>query len=487
MIEGVPTVPLAAARRPNILWVMCDQLRWDALGCTGSGYVHTPHLDELARRGVLLRNAYCASPVCSPARASWLSGLYPHATGQWCNYGPGRADQPGCRMREEIVTIGDVLAAEGYRCANVGVWHLGDDERPQHGFDAGWITYRYHRDPDDPLVRYFAACGLSDPYRAGAPEVQRYEPNTLPFGTIGDPRQQRTTWTVDRTIELLDDLAGTPFFVLCGVKDPHPEMLVMPELLARYPEDQVPLPASRHDALAGKPRYQHEAKFRIPPGTLDDRSYRRMFAHYYALISHIDAEMGRLLGHLQRLGIADETVVVFSSDHGEMLGDHGFVEKCLMYEEAVRVPCVLAWPGGLPAGGEVHVPVGGVDLMPTLLELAGAPLPAPLDGRSLAGALRRGVEPAPAPVLAEIASQRAIYGGDRSPDQLAAHVMLRDGDWKYVRNRHDIDELYDLVADPREMRNLAATPAHGERVTAMRHQIAGLLLTTGPGPYAWCT
>ena len=179
----------------------------------------------------------------------------------------------------------------------------------------------------------------------------------------------------------------------------------MPELLARYPEDQVPLPASRHDALAGKPRYQHEAKFRIPPGTLDDRSYRRMFAHYYALISHIDAEMGRLLGHLQRLGIADETVVVFSSDHGEMLGDHGFVEKCLMYEEAVRVPCVLAWPGGLPAGGEVHVPVGGVDLMPTLLELAGAPLPAPLDGRSLGwrAAPRGG------------AGAGAGAGGDRQP------------------------------------------------------------------------
>jgi arylsulfatase A-like enzyme len=487
MIEGVPTVQaLAAARRPNILWVMCDQLRWDALGCTGSGYVHTPNIDALARRGVVLRNAYCASPVCSPARASWLSGLYPHATGQWINYGPRRAGQPGCRMREDVVTIADVLAAEGYRCANAGVWHLGDDEHPQHGFEAGWITYRYHRDPDDPLVRYFADCGVANPYRGGAPEVQRYGPNTLPFGTIADPRQQRTTWTVDRAVELLDDLAGSPFFLLCGVKDPHPEMMVMPELLTRYPEAEVPLPVSRHDPLAGKPRYQHHAKFRIPPGTLDDRSYQRMFAHYYALITHIDAEMGRLLDHLQRLGLTDDTVVVFSSDHGEMLGDHGFVEKCLMYEESVRVPCIVAWPAGLPAGHEVRGAVGGVDLMPTLLELAGAPIPAPMDGHSIADALRRGTEPPPVPVLAElaeIASQDAIL----APEQLAAHVMLRDGDWKYVRNRHDIDELYDLAADPREMCNLAATPAHGERLTAMRHRIAGLLRTTGPGPYAWCT
>lgn len=142
----------AAERRPNIVWVMCDQLRWDALGCTGSGYVHTPNIDALAARGVVLRNAYCASPVCSPARASWLSGLYPHATGQLVNYGPKRADRPGCRMREDVATIADVLTADGYRCANAGVWHLGDDEHPQHGFDAGWITDRYHRDPNASLV-----------------------------------------------------------------------------------------------------------------------------------------------------------------------------------------------------------------------------------------------------------------------------------------------------------------------------------------------
>ena len=473
-------------RRPNILWVMCDQLRWDGLGCTSGGYVHTPHLDELARRGTLLHNAYCASPVCSPARASWLTGLYPHATGQWVNYGPGRRDEPGCRMHTNAVTIGDVLAGEGYRCANVGVWHLGDDEHPQHGFDAGWHTYRYHRDPEDPLVRYFAAQGVADPYRAGAPEVIRYGPNSLPFGTIGDPRQQRTTWTVDRAIEVLDQIAGDSFFLMCGVKDPHPEMLVEPELLERYPEEDIPLPPSRHDELAGKPAYQHRAKFRIPPGTLDDHSYRRMLAHYFALITHIDTQMGRLLQHLEGLGVRDDTVVVFSSDHGEMLGEHGFVEKCLMYEGSVRVPCILSWPAGLPAGREVRCPVGGVDLMPTLLELAAASLPAPLDGRSVAGALRRGEEPAPAPVMAEIASQDAMYGGRRNPDQLAAHVMLRDGDWKYVRNRHDIDELYDLAADPGEMHNLAAIPAHAARVADMGRQIAALLRTTGPGPYAWC-
>ena len=476
----------APERRPNILWVMCDQLRWDALGCTG-GYVHTPHLDALARRGTLLRNAYCASPVCSPARASWLTGLYPHATGQWVNYGPERGGDPGCRLRADAVTIGDVLAGAGYRCANAGVWHLGGDEHPQHGFTHGWHTHRYHRDDaTDPLVRYFADQGVANLYRSGAPGVIRYGRNSLPFGTIEDPRQQRTTWTVNRAIEVLDRLAGDPFFLLCGIKDPHPEMLVAPELLERYPESEIPLPASRHDELAGKPAYQHRAKFRIPPGSLDDDRYRRMLAHYYALVTHVDAEVGRLLDHLRRLGVGDDTLVVFGSDHGEMLGEHGFVEKCLMYEASVRVPCIVSWPAGLPAGKELHCPVGGVDLMPTLLELAAAPRPGLLDGRSLAAALRRGEEPAPAPVLAEIASQDAIYGGSRAADQLAAHVMLRAGDYKYVRNRHDLDELYDLADDPGEQCNLAALPEHAARVAGLRRQIAELVRVTGPGPYAWC-
>jgi arylsulfatase len=461
---------------------MCDQLRWDALGCTGSGYVHTPNIDALARRGVVLRNAYCASPVCSPARASWLSGLYPHATGQWINYGPRRAGQPGCRMREDVVTIADVLAAEGYRCANAGVWHLGDDEHPQHGFEAGWITYRYHRDPDDPLVRYFADCGVANPYRRGAPEVQRYGPNTLPFGTIADPRQQRTTWTVDRAVELLDDLAGSPFFLLCGVKDPHPEMMVMPELLARYPEAEVPLPVSRHDPLAGKPRYQHHAKFRIPPGTLDDRSYRRMFAHYYALITHIDAEMGRLLGHLQQLGLADDTVVVFSSDHGEMLGDHGMMGKRAFYEESARVPFLLSVPWLTRTQRRVDGVLGHVDLVSTLLDLAGVTRPDTLQGRSLAGALTGDLD------LRQHSAFMEWNGvGDRDLGNPVTNRMatvpwrsIVTGDrWKLNLCAGDQSELFDLNADPWEQTNRFDDPAHRDRIRELAARIRLWQVETG--------
>jgi len=261
--------------------------------------------------------------------------------------------------------------------------------------------------------------------------------------------------------------------------------LVPPELVELYPEDQMPLPASFRDTLDGKPAFQGRAKFRIPPTVTDDQ-FRRVIAYYYALVTHIDAQVDRLLRALEAQGMVQDTIVAFISDHGEMLGDHSFTEKCLMYEASVRVPCLLSWGGTLPAGTRLRTPLGGVDLMPTLLELAGVEPPSPIDGRSVASAILGGKEPTQQPIFAEIASNEAIYRGAQDPEQLAAHVMVYDGRWKYIRNRFDIDELYDLETDADEMQNLAAQPEHGERMNLMRHQIAEMVCHTGPGPYDWC-
>jgi arylsulfatase A-like enzyme len=169
-----------------------------------------------------------------------------------------------------------------------------------------------------------------------------------------------------------------------------------------------------------------------------------------------------------------------------MLGDHGFVEKCLMYEESVRVPCLISWPVEIPAGQRVAAPLGGVDLVPTLLELAGLPVPATMDGRSFAADITAGREPHSAPVFAEIASGEALYRRQHDPEQFAAHVMVRDGEWKYVWNRFDADELYRLDEDPAEMNNLAAAPGSGQSIDRMRRLITRMLGNTGPGLYEWC-
>ncbi|MDE2829141.1 MAG: sulfatase-like hydrolase/transferase, partial [Gemmatimonadota bacterium] len=299
------------------------------------------------------------------------------------------------------------------------------------------------------------------------------------------PRQQRTTWTVDRAIDFLRQQEDDPFFLFVSVKDPHPLIVIPPELLEHYPVDQMPLPDSLRDPLEGKPHFQTRTKFRMPD-TVTDRQFREMIAYYYALITHIDAQVGRLVGVLEEQNMRDNTIVVFMSDHGELLGDHGCTEKCLMYEASVRVPCLLSWPSTLPAGLRVTTPLAGVDLMPTLLDLANEALPEKIDGRSVADAILNGRQPKPQPIFAEIASQEAVYWGSTEREQFAAHVMNLDGRWKYIRNRFDIDELYDLETDPGEMQNLAQLSEYQPRITAMRQQIAEMICHTGPGPYDWC-
>ena len=463
---------------------MCDQMRWDAAGFAGSSTVRTPHLDQLAANGVCFENAYCASPVCSPARASWLTGLYPHAHLQLRNYGPARMGQFGCYLPPDCITIGDVLKAAGYRCGMVGPWHLGEDHNPQHGFTDFWRAYRYQGGHPDPLFDYFDQEGVPNLYLSDAPGMTLYE-NTLEFGTIDDPRQQRTTWTVDRGIEFIQGADGDPFFLFASIKDPHPLILVPPELLEFYPEDQIQLPSSLRDSLEGKPGFQTRGKFRIRP-TVTDEQFRRIMAYYYALITHIDAQIGRIIKTLEERSLIENTIVAFISDHGELLGDHGYVEKCLMYEASVRVPCLISWFGQVPSGTRIESPLAGVDLMPTLLDLADETPPLPIDGRSVAEAILNGQEPERRPVFAEIASLGAIYHGAQEPEQLAAHVMVRDENWKYIWNRFDIDELYDLNADPDEMNNIVDDSEHLNRVASMRDQIVEMICHTGPGPYEWC-
>ena len=472
--------------RPNVIWINCDELRWDAVGCSGNQLIQTPNIDRLAMRGALFENAYCASPVCSPARASLFSGLYPHAHGQYKNYTPSRKGVWGSHLPEEVVTIGDIFKGEGYTCGNVGVWHLGNDESPQHGFTDYWHTYRYlDRSVKDPFFQYIEELGLSNPYAKDAKGVFTYG-NTLPCGVLTDPRQQRTTWTIDKSLEFLGADHDGPYFLLIGIKDPHPLILPPPELLALYPLEELPLPGNFHDPLIGKPAYQSRTKFRVDPETVSEREFRTLMRYYYALVTHIDNEVGRVIECLDRMGTLDNTIVVVNSDHGEMLGNHGFVEKCLMYEESVRVPCLISWPGGIPLGQRVAAPLGGVDMFPTLLELCGCQVPDPIDGRSFAADLCSGRPSEVMPVFAEIASDEAIYRGNDNHEQFAAHVMVRDDGWKYVWNRHDSDELYHLDTDPSEMVNLASDAFCMKRIKDMRRLITGMLEKTGPGLYDWC-
>ncbi len=469
--------------RPNLILIMCDQMRYDCAGFAGSRLVQTPNLDELAHSGVVCEQTYCASPVCSPARASWLTGLYPHATGQLVNAGPAVAT-PWSTMHTDCTTLGDMFNTAGYRCGISGPWHLGNDHIPQHGFESFWRTYRYQgKDHPDRFFDYLEREGVNNIYT----DKDRFvDPGYhMPYVAVQDPRQQRTTWTIDQGIEFVEEADDDPYFLFLSVKDPHPVIAVAPELVELYPETDIPLPSTWGDPLEGKPASQHLGTGRLS-ADVDETEFRRMMAYYYALVTHIDTQVGRLVRRLEELDQRQNTVIAFISDHGEMLGDHGFTCKVVLYESSVRVPCVLSWPADLPAGGRMRTPLGGVDLMPTLAQLCGIDVDEKaIDGRSVATAVRRGEEPEEAPVFAEISSWPAIKSESQEPEELAAHVMVRDGTWKYIWNRTEKDELYDLEVDPDEMTNLAVDGDQPQRVQELRRQIREMLQRTGPGPYEW--
>lgn len=477
------------ADRPNIVLIMTDQWRYNTLGRCDS-HVKTPVLDQLADEGAYLSDAYCSSSVCSPARASWLTGLYPHGHTQLFNYNKGVW---GRQLPASKLTLGDAFCRAGYRCGIVGAWHLGNDEQPQHGFEEYWLTHRCHSEPEktDPYIKHLSQRNLLDAYR------QDYEARRFKFthgmATGVDPTgvcqlpvaHQRTTWTIDRSIDFLGDSASAepPWFLFISIKDPHPPLVAPQEFVSLYDATDLPLPPNWDDDLADKPAflgssYQYSAR------RFGKHTMRRIAAHYYALCSHVDHQVGRFLAALDRTGQAPNTIVVFISDHGESLGEHGLYSKRTMYEGAVRVPWLVRWPQRIQAGLTIHTPVAGVDLVPTLLDLAGVPLPGPVHGRSLAGPLLSGGQPEAVPILAEMSTMLPQEG----TDWLAATIMIRTGRWKYIRHRFDAcEELYDLQDDPGEMHNLIHSSDHSQQVPALRAMIAEILKNQGPGLYAWAT
>ncbi len=476
--------------KPDVILIMCDQLRYDCLGFAGHPQVRTPHLDRLAENGIYFENAYCASPVSSPARASWLTGLYPHAHGQLINYRitPSLKGRKGTSMHPKCTTLGDAFNKADYRCGIVGPWHLGDDEHPQHGFEEFWKTYGYQGIGNrDRLIDNFKKEGVKNLYQKNIPEINN-DLKRMSYGTCGDPRQQRTTWTIDRGIEFFEQAGGDhrPQFLFLSVKDPHPIIIAPPEIVATYPPEEIALPYSWGDPLEGKPAYQQNELGRLPQNTDPDK-FRQMMAHYFALVTHIDDQVGRLLSYLEETEKLDNTLIAFISDHGEMLGQHGFTSKRVLYEGSVKVPCILSWPAALKTPRRVRTPLAGVDLMPTLLDLAGIPLKCQIDGRSLAADLLNEREPQTRPIFSEISTWEALQCSSDNEEELAAQVMARDGDWKYIWNRFDADELYDLGHDPEEMHNHAPEVGQKKRINAMRDIICEMLQVTGPGVYGWCS
>lgn len=404
--------------RPNVLFILADDLRWDALGSYGNAQIATPNLDRLASEGVALDAFYVASPVCVASRLSLHSGRYVIE--------PGIAPKLGGSVRPETPTVARILAAMGYWTAFIGKTHATKDPLSL-GFDEAPFFH---------VARRFAWPG-----HRRKQWVRRRRGQELEVEDVkGDP----TTATIDAAIAFLEEQPPDPWLLWLSTTAPH------------YP-------------YYAHPEYGYEAEsLRPPPGYPPDQELQNapLWRVYYQLVSHLDAELGRLLAALDRLGLRERTLVVLTSDNGIMHGSHGILTKGVWHEGSTRQPFIARWPGVIAPGTRSDGLASSVDWLPTVAELAGAAPPAGLEGRSLLPMLRG--EPSGRDVVFSVGRRHPKDGG-------GAWTMVRSRDEKLVRFDDEPDyRYYDLRRDPFELdgevegRVGASAQALGERIRVFR-------------------
>ena len=452
---------MADTRPPNLLYVFADQLRYRSCGYAGDALAHTPNIDELAAESVSFCNAVSGHPVCAPYRASLFTGKYTTSTGMVINE---------LRMNPDHRCIGHVLTAGGYDTAYIGKWHLWANELGNHHDPKNSFT------PPGPhrlgFDGYWAACGFHHEYVDATYHTDSPEKITLP-GYEPDGQTDLAIEQLQRAAESGRSLAmflsyGTPHdpWVSGNVPEPY---------LRLFDDAAFSLPPNYHDA--NDPHA--DAWARLSDGERDQIT--QWMAVYYAMTANLDWNVGRLLAALAELGLREETIVVFTSDHGELFGAHGRRAKNIFYDEAVRVPFLVRWPGHTPAGQESDACLNTVDIMPTLLSLLGLPVPDGVEGMDLSHCVTG--EPGPEPAAALMQCTGATAAWENGHEWRA----LRSKRHTYAVYRSDGAELlFDNVVDPYQMHNLAGDPGHATVVSQFREMLETRMAACNDG-FEACT
>jgi arylsulfatase A-like enzyme len=420
-------------RQPNILFLVADEYRHDCLGVAGHPIVKTPNLDRLAQQGIRFTHAYVASPVCSPSRATLFTGRYPQIHGVIQNNMP---------LNPGEVALPEMLKSYGYATAMAGKLHLP----PDGWFDRSWITAGGSGEEYQAFLKVKVPNFSGRSNTAAVPETLIGPPRTpLRIGTSLLPENlYEEAWVADRAIEFLEAQKASrrPWFLYVSMLKPHSEFVIPKPYDKMFRPDKMPLPATFHPG-AKRPT-DAELNNNDRAFINDADVLREVIAHYYGAVSLVDKHMGRVLETVDRLGMSGDTIVVFTADHGNMLGERNRMFKGVMYESSARVPLLLRAPGRLPRGKVVDAVLDNSAVMPTLLDLAGLPVPAGVQGRSLAP-LARG-EQASGPGMAF---------------SVLRHRMVCDGEWKLIdpyKVAGAKPELYHVARDPDEQRNLYGQP-----------------------------
>ncbi|MGQ9632451.1 MAG: sulfatase family protein [bacterium] len=482
-------------RRPNILWYCTDQQRSDTIRSLGNRYINTPTLDRLVESGVAFTRAYTQSPICTPSRATFLTGRYPsthHVHRNGNDFFP---------PSEVLVT--KLLAEAGYDCGFVGKLHLSRskgriERRPDDGYRI--FHWSHHPYPDWPEGHDYADWLRNE---KGVDPHELYGKLKKFYGPGVPAEYHQTTWCSEMAIRFITEKREGPWLISINPFDPHPPFDPPPEYLDRYNPSEIPPPLFREEDIERQKAFRGidqqsvdavnplvspqgddeisagmslEEMASMPPKSFDGRMVK---ACYYAMIELIDDQLGRIIDVLKDTDQLDNTIIIFMSDHGELLGDHGLLYKgCRFFESLVHVPLIVSWPERFRKGLRSDALVELVDLAPTLLDAVGLEVPYYMQGKSLF------------PILT----------GEANPNHHKPHViceyndavdlpnathgsMYFDGRYKIaVYHGHSIGEIYDLEDDPGEFENLWNDPECKDlKVELLMKHFDAMMATSGAG------
>jgi len=436
-----------ANRHPNILFLLTDQHAPDAAGFAGDAAARTQHLDALAAGAVQFDTAVCASPVCTPSRMCLLTGKEQHRCAAWNNHWV---------IFPEHVTWPAHFAAHGYRTCLVGKMHFGGKDQHQGFQDRPYGDLRHGLGHQPDPIDLFPGYG----------HVSSASITDIPESVLQDQVVSRESlaWLLEHQ----DQQPDTPWFLCASYSRPHSPFTAPGRYIRRY-RGKLRLP----DLQPGEPE-SHEpyARRMIDPAARDPEQALRALEAYYACIDYVDDCIGELLASLRGAGLLDNTIVIYTSDHGEMMGRHGLWGKKTYYRESAGVPLLIAGPGVKRGHHRVRHPFSLIDLYPTTCALAGLPIPDGLDGVDQGAVLR---DPGTAASPRRFVSSSCYRYGVRinfkpfsDEEPSAAMRLVQTADWKYVEVERGRTLLFDLANDPHENHNLADAPAHRERRAQMR-------------------
>ena len=422
----------------NLLIIQTDEHHFGTLGCYGGKIVATPHIDSLAKRGVLCTSFYATTPVCSPSRAALVSGLYPQKTPVVQNNIP---------LDDSVITFAEILRRQGYATGYAGKWHLDGDGKPQ------WAPMRKFGFEDNRFMfnrgHWKKFVDTDEGPRVGARDAK----GRPTYGLNGaDEKTFATDWLCDKAIDFIQANAEKPFCYMLSLPDPHGPNSVRPPYDTMYDDVEIPIPATLKKEQEAAPAWGR-------PAGVTAAQLRRLMPDYYGMVKCIDDNVGRILKTLHDNRLSERTIIVFTSDHGDLCGEHGRLNKGVPYEGSARIPFIMVCPGKIPGGTVREEALSCVDFLPTTMKLMGVEVKHDVDGRDASALLAGETE-----AWEDIAFLRSTAG--KTPWLCA--VSKR---YKLVYSAADQPWLIDMREDPSELTNRFTNADHRDTVREMTQKL----------------